>query len=159
MLKIGDDAPDFELPRGASESASDARSLYDLLASGPVIVYFYPMDFTPVCTREACFFRDSHADLVAQGFRVIGINAMGESLHERFRARHDLPFPLLADTEKKVIRAYGAVGPLGLSTRRVSYLVGKDRKIADVAHADWRLGPHKSFVERALALRNASEPH
>jgi peroxiredoxin Q/BCP len=149
MLKVGDDAPDFECPVG---DGGQTR-LHDLLQRGPVILYFYPMDFTPVCTSEACLFRDAYVDLVERGLRVIGVNTMGESSHERFRKKYQLPFPLVADTGKTIVKAYGAAGLFGLMTHRVSYLIGKDRKIEDVAHGDFALGPHERFLERALALQ------
>ena len=146
MLKVGDDAPDFACPDG---DGSPVR-LHDLLKRGPVILYFYPMDFTPVCTSEACLFRDAYEDLTARGRQVIGVNTMSASSHERFRKKYELPFPLLADTQKTIVKAYGAAGLLGLMTHRVSYLIGTDGKIVDVAHGDFRLEPHQRFLERAL---------
>jgi peroxiredoxin Q/BCP len=146
MLQEGDKAPDFEL----SDDGGKKVRLSDLLAGGPVVLYFYPGDFTPVCTREACFVRDHHAELAARGVRVYGVNSASAESHARFREQHGLPFPLLVDPDKKAIRAYGASGPLGLGVRRISYLIGPDGLIKDAAKADLRLGPHKEFIRRVL---------
>ena len=146
MLNVGETAPEFEL---LDDSDRKVR-LSELLQEGPLILYFYPSDFTPVCTREACMFRDVYEELAARGVRVIGVSSQGRKLHARFRERHKLPFPLLVDREKKVARAYGALGYLGLAVRRVSYWIGTDGRIKDVAKADFRLGPHEAFVRRVL---------
>ena len=147
MLAIGQKAPDFELKGDASRTVR----LSDLLKEGPIVLYFYPMDFTPVCTREACMFRDAHSELLKGGLRVYGVSPQTSARHESFRQHHRLPFPLLADTGKKVARAYGALGFLGLTVRRISYLIGADGTIEDAVRADFRLGQHEGFVRRVLA--------
>jgi peroxiredoxin Q/BCP len=146
MLNIGDKAPEFELP----DDEGRTIRLSDLLREGPVVLYFYPADFTPVCTRQACMFRDFSADLVARGIRVLGISPQPAGLHARFRQRHGLPFPLLTDPGKRTVRAYEARGLLGLITRRISYLIGTDGTIWDAVKADFRLGEHEAFVRRVL---------
>ena len=154
MLQKGDKAPDFEL----SDDGGSKVRLSELLAGGPIVLYFYPADFTPVCTREACLFRDHHAELAARGVRVYGVNSASAETHARFREKHGLPFPLLVDPDKKVIKAYGASGPLGLGVRRISYLIGPDGLIKEAVKADLRLGPHAEFIRRVLeahGLRDA----
>lgn len=145
MLSIGDTAPDFEL----FDDQGEPVRLQALLAEGPFVLYFYPADFTPICTREACMYRDLHPRLVDAGVRVIGVSPQAAGSHAEFRQRHDLPFRLLADPERRVIRAYGAAGPLGLGVRRVSYLIDAQGRVADRAVADLRLSPHRALVERA----------
>lgn len=155
MLNIGDAAPDFTL----NDDAAKPVSLATLLESGPVVLYFYPADFTPVCTAEACMFRDWTADLGAAGVRVVGISPQGIESKQKFRQKHALNFPLLADPGKAVIRAYGASFLLGMFTRRVTYLIEPERAsaagepgvIADRAVADLTVNPHKEFVKRVLA--------
>jgi thioredoxin-dependent peroxiredoxin len=145
MLAIGDTAPEFEL----KDDAGQTVRLSDLLAGGPLVLYFYPADFTPTCTREACMFRDAHQELAARGLRVVGVNASRRQTHARFRARLGLPFILLSDPERTAARSYGAAGLLGF-VRRISYLIGADAKILDAVRADLRLADHKDFVSRLL---------
>lgn len=155
MLSIGDAAPDFSL---SDESGTTVR-LGELLRAGPVVLYFYPADFTPVCTAEACMFRDRSGELEAAGVRVIGISPQGAGSKQKFKDRHALRFTLLADTEKAVIRAYGADFLMGLFTRRVTYLIepgqpgSESGTIADRAVGDFSVKQHAAFVERVLARR------
>lgn len=153
MLTIGDAAPDFTL----NDETGKPVSLVSLLASGPVVLYFYPADFTPVCTAEACMFRDWTAELGAAGVRVIGISPQGTESKQKFKQKHALSFPLLADPEKAVIRAYGASFLFGMFTRRVTYLIEPVKAssapgiISDRAVADLTVKPHEAFVKRVLA--------
>lgn len=162
MLTPGSTAPDFTLP----DQAGAPRSLASLLAAGPLLLYFYPADFTPACTMEACSFRDSHAELLAAGLTLAGISPQGESSHGKFAERFNLPFPLLADAGKGVTKAYDAVGPFGIGVRRITYLITPDRRIADAVLADLNIARHTAFVRRAIdAARpaprtpNAQDPH
>ena len=147
MLHIGDPAPDFELP---DQDARPVR-LSQHLAQGPVLLYFYPADFTPVCTREACGFRALQPQLEQQGAAVIGISPQDSASHARFRQRHSLAFTLLSDPDKRVIRAYGCDGPLGFGVRRVSYLIGADGRIKARMHAAFRVSRHLALAGDLLA--------
>ncbi|MFP6739753.1 MAG: peroxiredoxin [Planctomycetota bacterium] len=147
MLNKGDKAPDFEL----GDENGELVRLSDLLSDGPVLVYFYPKDFTSVCTRQACRVRDNYERIEEAGLQVIGINSEKSEKHARFRKHHELPFRLLVDPERLVARAWKALGPFGLYTARVSYLVGTDRVIKDAVRADLRLGPHERLIEQALS--------
>jgi len=146
MLAIGDPAPDFELPD------QDGRlvRLADLLAHGQALVYFYPADFTPVCTREACAFDELRPDLAGTGMSLVGISPQDSASHKRFHDRYHLGFPLLADTDKRVIHAYGCIGFLGLGVKRVSYLIGQDQRILAAVDAAFRVGPHLALARQAL---------
>ena len=152
MLKKGDKAPDFEL----GDENGELVRLSDLLSDGPVLVYFYPNDFTSVCTRQACRVRDNYERIEEAGLQVIGINSEKSEKHARFRKRHELPFRLLVDPERHVARAWEALGPFGLYTARVSYLVGTDGVIRDAVRADLRIGPHEQLIERALREENSA---
>jgi peroxiredoxin Q/BCP len=157
MLARGDEAPDFSLP----DQDGRRRRLTELLESGPLVLYFYPADFTPGCTREACDFRDLHARILASGLRVVGVSPQSPDSHRRFQEQHALPFTLLSDEDKSVIKAFGVDGPLGIGVRRATFLVDAKRKITDAVLADFRIGQHRAFVERAVALtesRGASRP-
>lgn len=149
MLKAGDQAPDFGLP----DQEGKERRLSRLLGGQPLILYFYPADFTPGCTREACDLRDLHARILAAGLRVVGISPQPPDSHRRFREKYALPFLLLSDEDKTVIQAYGVDGPLGIGVRRATFLIDAKRRIVDAVLADLRIGQHQAFVERAVAAR------
>jgi peroxiredoxin Q/BCP len=149
MLERGDEAPDFSLP----DQDGRRRRLSELLEGRPLILYFYPADFTPGCTQEACDFRDLHARILASGLRVVGVSPQSPESHRQFRERHALPFTLLSDEDKSVIKAYGVDGPLGVGVRRVTFLVDAKRRISDAVLADFRIGRHQAFVEKAVAAR------
>ncbi|HXV41413.1 MAG TPA: peroxiredoxin [Steroidobacteraceae bacterium] len=151
MLSAGDTAPDFNLP----DHDGRKRSLRDLQDGGPLILYFYPADFTPGCTKEACDLRDLHTRILAAGLRVVGISPQSPESHKRFREQHALPFTLLSDEEKEVISAYGVDGPLGIGVRRATFLLDGKRKILDAVLADLRIGRHQEFVQKAIAARES----
>jgi peroxiredoxin Q/BCP len=149
MLERGDEAPDFSLP----DQDGRRRRLSELLEGRPLILYFYPADFTPGCTQEACDFRDLHARILASGLRVVGVSPQSPESHRQFRERHALPFTLLSDEDKSVIKSFGVDGPLGVGVRRVTFLVDAKRRISDAVLADFRIGRHQAFVEKAVAAR------
>ncbi|MCZ6709102.1 MAG: peroxiredoxin [Gammaproteobacteria bacterium] len=146
MLKTGQIAPDFELP----DQDGNTTRLSDLLATGSLVLYFYPADFTPVCTREACAFRDQHEDLSALNVQVVGISPQSSSSHKRFADAFSLPFPLLCDTKKTVIRAFGVDGPLGFGVRRVTYLIEPSATIKNRVVSDLFLGSHLALITEVL---------
>ncbi len=147
MLKPGDQAPDFTL----NDAQGDAVSLDDLLAEGELILYFYPADFSPVCTAQACAIRDNYAELPDLGLQVVGISPQGSGSHDRFVAQYELPFPLLSDVSKKVIRAFGVDGPLGFGVRRATYHIGKDKLIKNRVVADFSAASHIDLLRETVA--------
>lgn len=152
MLKVGERAPEFTLP---DQSGTD-RSLTQLLSSGGIVLYFYPADFTPGCTRQACKLRDLHTDIQKAGLRIVGISPQSPESHAKFREKYALPFDLLSDENKTVIKMYGLNGPLGIGVRRASYLIDGSRRVRDAVLADLRIGRHMDFVQKAIMLRAAS---
>ena len=152
MLEIGSRAPEFVLPNDQGGESS----LSDLLENGPLILYFYPADFTPGCTKEACSIRDIHNDIQSVGLQVAGISPQDEDSHQRFREQHDLPFVLLSDPEKVAIKMYDVDGPFGVGVRRATFLINQDRKIQDAVMADVRIGRHQEFIEKAIILRETA---
>ena len=149
MLAVGEQAPDFALP---DQDGRETR-LSQLLAGKPLILYFYPADFTPGCTKEACDLRDLHTRILSVGLRVVGISPQSPDSHRRFREQHGLPFTLLSDVDKKAIKAFDVDGPLGIGVRRATFLLDPQRMIIDAVLADLRIGRHQEFVERAIAAR------
>ena len=147
MLANGSVAPNLELV----DQTGHKRSLSELLADGPLILYFYPADFTPGCTKEACSFRDLHQDLLKANLRVVGVSPQGTDSHRRFAEKYGLNFTLLSDPDKRVTKAYKLDGPLGIGVRRGTYLIGKEGRIRDSVLADLRIGAHETFVRNAIA--------
>jgi peroxiredoxin Q/BCP len=149
MLDIGDQAPQFTLP---DQDGHDI-SLSALLKDGPAIVYFYPADFTPGCTKEACSIRDLHRELTQAGLTVAGISPQSPESHKRFREKHGLRFTLLADETKEVIKMFGVNGPLGFYVQRATFLIDKDRTILGRVKAHFSIGQHEEFIRAAIAAR------
>jgi thioredoxin-dependent peroxiredoxin len=119
-------------PVAAEFTAKDASGasvkLQDLRGS-LVVLYFYPKDDTPGCTKEACAFRDAFAEYGKRGIKIVGVSQDSEESHKLFRTKHQLPFPLVADTDGSVSKAYGVGSTFGMSSR-VTFLIDRDGKIA-----------------------------
>ena len=154
MIKSGERAPEFTLP---DETAKD-RSLTELLSAGAIVLYFYPADFTPGCTREACVLRDLHTEIERAGLRVVGISPQSPQSHAKFKAKYQLPFVLLSDAQKTVIKMYGVNGPLGISVRRATFLIDASRRVRDAVLADFMIARHEDFVRNAIMLRTTTTP-
>jgi peroxiredoxin Q/BCP len=152
MIKAGERAPEFTLP---DETAKD-RSLTEFLSTGAVILYFYPADFTPGCTRQACVLRDLHTEIKEAGLRVVGISPQSPRTHAKFKTKYQLPFVLLSDEQKTVVKMYGVNGPLGIGVRRATYLIDASRRVRDAVLADFRIGRHVDFIQKAIMLRAAN---
>jgi len=132
-LQVGDKAPDIT----ANDQTGKPFSLKALIGK-KVILYFYPKDDTPGCTAEACNFRDNYSALKKKGFEVIGVSVDDEKKHNKFIEKYDLPFTLIADTEKKVVEDYGVwgekkfMGRQYMGTNRVTFIIGEDGKIEHI---------------------------
>ena len=133
MLTAGDKAPEY---LGKDETGKEWR-LGDF-AGKKVIVYFYPKDSTPGCTAEACSLRDGLDDLAAAGYAVVGVSADSEASHQRFKAKQQLNFPLIADTDKALIKQFGAWGEKKLAGRvydgilRTTFVIAPDGTVERV---------------------------
>ncbi len=152
MLAPGSRAPEFTLP---DQDGRD-RSLTSLLSDGALILYFYPADFTPGCTAEACSLRDLHADIQRAGLRVVGVSPQNAESHKRFAQKYGLKYTLLADPDKTVIKMYDVDGPFGIAVRRATYLIDQHRIVQDAVLADFRISRHEDFVRKAVELRRAA---
>ena len=149
MLEIGDTVDDFSL---TDESGSDV-SLAELTAERSLILYFYPADFTPLCTAEACSIRDMHDEILDVGVNVVGISPQSERSHQRFKDQFNLPFPLLFDKSKKVIRAFGVDGPFGMGVRRATFLISQDKIVENRVVSDLFVGSHTKFIKEVILKR------
>ena len=146
LLKVGDPAPDF------SAWASDGTTVHlkDFLGQGPIVLYFYPKDDTPGCTKEACSLRDTFAEFKGLSATVFGVSFDSVASHQKFAAKYQLPFLLLADTDKQIAQAYGVAGRYSLWTARVTFVIDAQGKIARVFP---QVSPatHSAELQRALA--------
>jgi len=143
--KAGDQAPSFE----AKDQDGKTWKLGDLTGKQVVLLYFYPKDDTPGCTKEACGLRDRMSDLKKDKVQVLGVSFDDGESHQKFIAKHNLNFPLLVDTDGKIADQFGARMPSRNMARRVSFLIGKDGKIAHVTDnpaADVHLNEMKEAV-------------
>jgi len=155
-LKVGDQAPDFEVT--ARQAGQDrALSLHGILAEKNLVLYFYPRDFTSVCTREACGFRDTYAELTGDDTAVVGVSVDDAATHDRFASEHQLTFPLVADPARRLARLYGATSivrdVMGVSAR-VTYVIARSGRIAAVFDSAVRASQHVDGARSAIqALR------
>jgi len=151
MLAVGSTAPDFSatLDDGTPFKLSEFRGKQN------VVLYFYPKDFTPGCTKEACSFRDSYDEIAAYDAIIFGVSGDDTSSHARFRETHRLPFPLIPDPDKAIIKLYEAKGTFGLMTARATYVIDKMGVIRAAIRHDFRVGEH---VPEVLAALEAFQP-
>jgi thioredoxin-dependent peroxiredoxin len=132
-LKVGDNAPIFE----GVDQDNKHISLNDFNGK-KVAIYFYPKDSTPGCTAQACSLRDQYSELVSRGVQVIGVSADSVASHQKFTEKQNLPFPLIADTERKVIEQFGVWGPKKFMGKnydgihRMTFLIDKNGKIEQI---------------------------
>ena len=131
MPQVGDVAPPFE---GQDQDGKTVK-LADYTGKQNVLLYFYPKDFTGGCTKEACGFRDRLGDLQTNNVAVIGVSYDSADSHKKFATEYNLNFPLIADTEGKIIAAYDVKMPDKNLSKRVSFLIGTDGKIIHVTNA------------------------
>ena len=134
-LKAGDPAPDFSAlaTDGSTINLADFRGK-------KLVMYFYPMDDTPGCTKQACSLRDASAEITARGAAILGVSAQGEASHQRFTEKFQLNFPLLADSDLAIAKAYGVAGS-GLGgllrslvkvSERVTFVIDEQGRVAHV---------------------------
>jgi len=152
MLAMGGRAPEFTLP----DQDETSVSLSTFLRHGPLLLYFYPADFTLGCTREACWIRDLYPEIQQAGLDVAGVSPQSPASHGAFRKKYRLPFTLLSDLDKCVIRMYDVQGPFGFGVHRTTYLIDQARHIRAAVLADFRIGQHEAFIRRAVALSAGS---
>ena len=146
-LKEGDKAPDFSV----LDNNSARVSLKDFKGK-PIVLYFYPKDDTPGCTKQACGLRDRMSELKKDNVEVVGVSFDSAASHQKFREKHSLNFTLLADTDGKIADAYGVRREAGKNmARRASFLIGTDGKIqhvTDTPSADVHLKEMKEAVDK-----------
>lgn len=151
-LTVGAKAPAFSAETQDGQVVSS-----ESLKGQPILVYFYPKDDTPGCTKEACGFRDNYSALKAKGVVILGVSGDTAKSHAKFAKKYSLPFPLLADTDLKIAKAFGAYGEKTFMGRkfegihRMTFLIGTDGKIK---HA-WTKVKAEAHPDEVLAALNA----
>lgn len=148
LLPVGKPAPDFS----ATLSDGAAFRLADYRGSRPVVLFFYPGDFTMGCTQQACAFRDSYSDLRDAGAVLVGISRDTDASHRRFSAEYRLPYPLISDTGRAIIRAYGVerLGGLVGLPKRVTYVIDKEGIVRAAIHHEIVMQRHLEDVLESL---------
>jgi peroxiredoxin Q/BCP len=151
-LDVGDSAPDFSLPR----DGGGTMTLADLKGK-PTVLYFYPKDDTPGCTKEACGFRDAWQDVSDNGIQVIGVSKDSAKRHDNFKAKYELPFPLIADEQGELCEAFGVwkeknmYGKKSMGIERSTFLLDGDGVIRKV----WRRVKVDGHVDKVLEAAKA----
>jgi peroxiredoxin Q/BCP len=143
---VGDPAPDFSL----TSSAGAPLSLSQFKGRSEVVLFFYPKDDSPVCTAEACGFRDSFEAFREAGAEVIGVSADSDESHRRFAARHGLPFHLVADQDGSLRARYGVPKTLGLLPGRVTYLIDRRGIVRHIFASQLQPARHVAEALRVL---------
>ncbi|MDQ0988983.1 peroxiredoxin [Streptomyces sp. V3I7] len=150
-VNIGDKVEDFALP----DETGTTRQLSELLADGPVVLFFYPAALTPGCTVEACHFRDLAAEFAAVGARPVGISGDSVDRQQEFAGRHTLGMPLLSDADGEVRERFGVKRGFSLApTKRVTFVIAEDRTVLEVVRSELRMNTH---ADRALAALRAHQ--
>ncbi len=142
---IGDKAPDFEL----FDQTESKIKLYSLIGKKRIVLFFYPKDNSPGCTREACAFRDSYEVFQEQGAEVLGISSDNEYSHKKFSEKYKLPYTLLSDKRGKVRKLYGVPKTMGILPGRVTYIIDKQGIVQYVFNSQLNFNGH---VEKALNI-------
>jgi thioredoxin-dependent peroxiredoxin len=151
MIAEGDQAPDF------TGTLADGRTLRsrDLRGRRHIVLYFFPKDFTPGCTREACSFRDHRAEVAALDAEIVGVSLDPPEKHARFAETHQLPYPLISDRTAEIAAAYG-VARLGgwLPSKRVTFVIDKTGVVRRVIQSEFRIERHiEEAIETLRALQ------
>ncbi|MFF4957704.1 peroxiredoxin [Streptomyces sp. NPDC001222] len=148
-VEVGTEVEDFALP----DETGTQRRLSELLAEGPVVLFFYPAALSPGCTAEACHFRDLAAEFTAAGATLVGVSGDAVERQQEFAGRHTLGYPLLSDEDGSVRERFGVKRGFSLApTKRVTFVIGEDRTVLEVVRSELRMSAH---ADRALAALRA----
>jgi len=145
-VKPGDVAPEFTLPG----QDGTPRSLSELLADGPVVLFFYPMASSPGCTKEACHFRDLGQEFAEAGAQRVGISADPVDRQADFAEANGFDYPLLSDAEGTVARAFGVQRPGPLPNKRATFVIDTDRTVREVVASEISMDKHADAALAAL---------
>jgi peroxiredoxin Q/BCP len=145
-VKVGDKAQDFTLP----SQMGDNVTLSEFFGKKNIVLYFYPKDESPGCTREACSFRDSYEELTNLGAEVIGVSGQSVESHKSFATHYGLPFILLSDKDNKVRELYGVPSTMGIIPGRVTYIIDKQGIVRHIFSSQIQAERHVEETKRTL---------
>jgi thioredoxin-dependent peroxiredoxin len=149
-MKPGQKAPDFELP----DETGAPRKLGELLANGPVVLFFYPAAMTYGCTKESCHFRDLKGEFEEVGAQRVGISADKVEKQQQFSEKHSFDYPLLSDPEKVVAGQFGVTRGIG-PNKRTTFVIDRDGTVLDVIKSEINMNSH---ADRALEVLRSHSP-
>ncbi|PKV88870.1 peroxiredoxin [Streptomyces sp. TLI_146] len=151
-MRIGDKVDDFKLP----DETGTPRTLSELVAQGPVVLFFYPAAFTPGCTAEACHFRDIAGEFRALGAQPVGISADAVERQAEFAQKHSFGYPLLSDPDGTVRELFGVKRGFSIApTKRVTFVIDTDLRVLEVVKSEIRMSVHADRALAALRQRGA----
>ena len=145
-VKVGDKAPDFSLP----SQMGDSVALSEFFGKKNVVLYFYPKDESPGCTKEACTFRDSYQELTNLGAEVLGVSGQSVESHKSFASHYGLPFILLSDKDNKVRELYGVPSTMGIIPGRVTYIIDKNGVVRHIFSSQTQAQRHVEEAKKTL---------
>ncbi len=145
-MKQGDRAPDFTAP---DQTGAPVR-LTEMLADGPVVLFFYPKAFTPGCTKESCHFRDLATEFAEVGAQRLGISVDDVARQAEFASQYGLDYPVLSDPDRSIAKLYGVKRPGPLSNKRKTFVIGTDRRIIEVIDSEFNMDTHADTALAAL---------
>jgi len=153
-MRIGDTAPDFELP----DETGSVRRLSELLADGPVVLFFYPAAMTTGCTKESCHFRDLAGEFAAVGAQRVGISGDSVDKQRQFADKHSFGYPLLSDADRSVASAYGVKrGAISITpVKRSTFVIDTDLTVLAVIKSEVNMNKHADEALEVLRRRAAS---
>jgi peroxiredoxin Q/BCP len=152
MIQTGETVPDFTLP----DQSGNPTSLESLLASGPVVLFFYPKAMTTGCTKESCHFRDLAGEFAELGAQRIGISADRVDKQAAFDAKHSLGYPLLSDPDRAVARIFGVKRPGPIMNKRATFVIGTDRRVLAAISSETNMDVHADQALDVLRRATAS---
>ena len=152
-MKPGDKAPDFAL----ADERGGTRKLGDLLADGPVVLFFYPAAMTPGCTKESCHFRDLKGEFAEVGAQRVGISADTVEKQKQFSDKYTFDFPLLSDPDKAVAAAFGVKRGIG-PNKRTTFVIDRDGTVLDVIKSELSMNSHADRALEVLRERTSPRP-
>ena len=145
-VKVGDKAPDFTLP----SQMGDNVTLSEFFGKKNVVLYFYPKDESPGCTKEACTFRDNYEQLTILGAEVLGVSGQSVESHKSFATHYGLPFILLSDKDNKVRELYGVPSTMGIIPGRVTYIIDKKGVVRHIFSSQTQAQRHVEEAKKTL---------
>jgi thioredoxin-dependent peroxiredoxin len=145
-IKVGDKAPDFTLP----SQMGDNVKLSEYIGKKNIVLYFYPKDESPGCTKEACSFRDSYQQFADLGAEVLGVSGQSIESHVEFATHYGLPFLLLSDKDNKIRELYGVPSTMGILPGRVTYIIDKKGVVRHIFNSQTHAEQHVEEAKRTL---------